>query len=238
MKKIILIVNDDGIEAPGIIRLAECAKKFGEVWVIAPDSQRSAASHSITLNTYIDVTEHDFPVKDVKAFAISGTPADCVRVGVRSILPKKPDIVFSGINHGYNAGTDVQYSATVGAAMEAVFQGIAGVAFSEGTGEGNLVTDHYLEDVVSEVIDEPYRELQIVNVNFPDCELEAVKGIRRGVKNSLESVYDDNYDSEIISEKCTRYRVNGSYVGSAEEGTDLDALYNNYIAIGTVTNIH
>ena len=115
----LLITNDDGIQADGLHRLAAAAREFGEVWVVAPDGQRSAASHSITLHSHIDVFPHDFPVPGVRAFTCSGMPGDCVRVGALGILPRRPDAVLSGINDGYNAATDVQYSATVGAAMEA-----------------------------------------------------------------------------------------------------------------------
>jgi len=238
MQKKILIVNDDGIDADGIIRLARATQKYGEVTVVAPESQRSAASHSITLRTYIDVMEHDFPVEGVKAYAISGSPADCVRVALKSNLNIKPDIVFSGINYGYNAGTDVQYSATVGAAMEAVFQGVAAVAFSEGTKDGYMVTDAYLDEVIAEVIDTKFEKFRLVNVNFPTCKLSEVKGILRDVKVSEGSVYDDTYDCELEEKNMRRYRVNGRYVGTAEAGSDLDGLYNNYITIGNVYNIH
>ena len=108
MAKRILITNDDGINAGGICRLAEVAKEFGEVWVIAPETQRSASSHSVTLRHPVEVWKVDFPVEGVHAFACDGQPVDCVRVGVLNVLPEKPDHVFSGINHGYNMASDLQ----------------------------------------------------------------------------------------------------------------------------------
>ena len=238
MNKRILITNDDGIDASGIIRLAKAATKYGEVWVVAPESQRSAASHSITLRTYIDVTEHPFPVEGVKAFAITGTPADCIRLGVLHILPEKPDIVLSGINFGYNAGTDVQYSATVGAAMEAVFQGVAAVALSEGTDEGYQVTDAYLEQILDEVMETKYTPGKIVNVNFPTCKVEEVKGILRDRINSQGCIYRDRYDCTELGDGTRRYQVRGQYNEDVEDGSDLRALFDHYISIGTVTNLH
>ena len=98
----ILITNDDGIDSGGIARLAKAAKDFGEVWVVAPQHQRSAASHCITLREPIDVYPHDFAVEGVHAYSCSGTPADCVRVGGLSVMPVRPDVVLSGINFGYN----------------------------------------------------------------------------------------------------------------------------------------
>ena len=144
MKKI-LITNDDGIQSDGLIRLATMATELGEVWVVAPDGQRSAMSHSITLRDSFDAWEVEFPVAGVHAYACSGTPADCVRIGVLNIVPGKPDHVFSGINYGYNMASDLQYSATVGAAFEAAFQKIHTIAFSEGSSEVHEVTDRYLK---------------------------------------------------------------------------------------------
>ena len=93
MKKI-LITNDDGIDSDGIIRLAKAAVKFGEVWVIAPDSQRSAMSHSVTLRHSVEIWKVDFPVSGVHAYACDGKPADCVRIGILSVMSKRPDYVF------------------------------------------------------------------------------------------------------------------------------------------------
>lgn len=237
MNKRILITNDDGIEADGIVRLAAAAKKYGEVWVVAPESQRSALSHSITLRSHIDVYEYDFPVGGVKAFASTGTPADCIRLGILNIMPEKPDIVFSGINFGYNAGTDVQYSATVGAAMEAVFQGVFAVALSEGTTKGKMLTDLYLDKILSEVIDTPYVPREIVNVNFPDCTPDEFKGILRDRMNSAGSVFTDRYNCEELSDGGKRYCVNGILNDHFDDNTDLKALFSNYISIGRVSNL-
>jgi len=166
MKKKILITNDDGINADGIVRLARAAVKYGDVWVVAPETQRSAASHSITLRTFIDLEKYDFPVEGVEAYACSGMPGDCVRIGVLNIVPGKPDIIFSGINFGYNCATDLQYSATAGAAFEGAFQGITSIAFSESFSEIHDTTDDYLEAVIEELIDKPFEPGVIWNVNF------------------------------------------------------------------------
>lgn len=235
MARKILITNDDGITAGGIVRLAKAAAQFGEVWVIAPESQRSAMSHSITLRHSIEVFPEDFPVEGIKAFACTGTPADCVRVGVRNIIPGKPDVVLSGINYGYNSATDVQYSATVGAAMEAAFQRIPAIAFSEGTGDKDEVADTYLPQLLEELLEKPLDYGEIWNVNFPTCELSEVKGILRDRTVSRHSIYDDCYDETPI-EGGISYRVHGYYREEAEEGSDLRALFDNYISVGIVKN--
>ena len=173
----ILITNDDGIQPDGIIRLARAAKKYGKVWVVAPDGQRSAMSHRITLHETIEFFPVDFPVEGVHAYASTGTPADCVRFGILNIAKEKPDYVFSGINYGYNSGTDIQYSATVGSALEAACAGVHAVAFSEGASECHEVTDAYLERMMEELMEQPLAYNQIWNVNFPQCELEKLRGI-------------------------------------------------------------
>ncbi len=232
----ILITNDDGITADGIIRLAAAAQKYGQVWVVAPESQRSAMSHSISLRNPIDMWEHEFPVEGVKAFASSGTPGDCIRVGSLNIVPDKPDIVLSGINFGYNCASDIQYSATVGAALEASFQGIAAIAFSEGT-KYHEVTDAYLEQVMDMLLDEPYIEGQVLNVNFPDCQLAEFAGILQDRTMSKKVVFSDSYSEEILPDGLRRFMVHGQLQTDAEPGSDYEALLGNYISIGRVVNL-
>ena len=233
----ILITNDDGIESDGIRRLAETAKEFGEVWVVAPESQRSAASHSITLRHPIDV--HPFQLMEgVHAFSCTGTPGDCVRVGILNIMPEKPDIIMSGINFGYNVASDIQYSATAGAAFEGEFQGILSIAFSEGMNGCHEVTDKYLKEIMAELIDKPYVPGQIWNVNFPHCKAGECKGILRDRKVSRKSFYTDRYKAvEEFSNGGVSLMVDGIFSPTTEEGTDIGAVLDNYISIGVVKNI-
>jgi len=236
MRKI-LITNDDGICSDGIIRLARAATKYGEVWVVAPDNERSAMSHSITLRHSFDAWKTDFPVDGVHAYACSGTPADCIRIGVRNIVPGGPDNVFSGINYGYNLATDLQYSATAGAAFEAAFQGVHAIAFSENFSDCHETTDRYLSELMGELIVAPLGEHQIWNVNFPGCRLEECKGIQRGVVVSREVFYNDNYKETKISETRITYQVDGIRNYEATEGTDLRAIFDNYVSVGIANNI-
>ena len=236
MRKI-LITNDDGINADGIIRLAQAATEFGEVWVIAPDSQRSAMSHSITLRHSVNAWKVDFPVPGVHAYAGSGTPGDCVRIGSLNIVPGKPDHVFSGINYGFNAASDIQYSATAGAAFEAAFQGIHTIAFSEDACEIHEVTERYLKEIIAELLNKPLGVNQIWNVNFPGCQLAECNGILRDRKVSTDAFYVDRYIETTVSEDKVSYMVEGIRNYSALEGTDLKAIFDNYISIGIATNI-
>lgn len=235
--KRIMITNDDGVNADGIMRLAKAVCSYGEVWIVAPDEQKSGASHSINLHTPIAVKEVAFPVDGVKAFAVSGSPADCVRIGVLNILPEKPDIVLSGINYGYNAGTDVMYSGTIGAAMEAVFQGIPSAAFSEGTNDGYIITDLWLDKVLKEVMSLNLTTDSILNINFPTCKPDELKGILRDRFVSKSFIYKDHYICNELSDGTKTYMVEGDYQEIAEEGSDLKALFDKYISIGYVRNI-
>lgn len=236
MRKI-LITNDDGINADGIIRLAQAATEFGEVWVIAPDSQRSAMSHSITLRHSVNAWKVDFPVPGVHAYSCSGTPGDCVRIGSLNIVPEKPDHVFSGINYGFNAASDIQYSATAGAAFEAAFQGIHTIAFSEDACEIHEVTERYLKEIIAELLNKPLGVNQIWNVNFPGCQLAECNGILRNREVSTDAFYVDRYIETTVSEDKVSYMVEGIRNYSALEGTDLKAIFDNYISIGIATNI-
>ena len=236
MRKI-LITNDDGIEADGLIRLARAAVEFGEVWVVAPDSQRSAMSHSVTLRHSIEAWKVDFPVPGVHAFACDGKPADCVRIGALNIVPGKPDHVFSGINYGYNTASDLQYSATAGAAFEAAFQKIHTIAFSEEACEVHEVADRYLNEIMAELLDKPLGINQIWNVNFPSCKLKECKGILRDREVSTDAYYVDRYNETKVSEGRISYMVEGIRNYDALEGTDLKAIFDGYVSVGIATNI-
>lgn len=233
----ILITNDDGINASGLIRLAEIAKEFGKVWVVAPDDQRSAASHAISLHTYVDVYPHDFPVKDVIAYSCSGTPADCVRVGALSIMPHKPDIVLSGINAGFNTATDIQYSGTAGAAFEGAFQGCLSIAISEEAKTCGEVADKYLPDLLAELIEKKLDYGQIFNVNIPGCPLSECRGILWDRPVSHGMFYRDSYKKTMdLPNGGMRLVVDGQYNEDCEPGTDFKAVVDKYISIGIVNN--
>ena len=237
MKKI-LITNDDGIDSDGLRRLVEVAKEYGEIWIVAPDGQRSSCSHSITIHGSIDIYPYDYGMEDVKAFTCSGTPGDCVRVGGISVMPYRPDIVLSGINKGYNAATDIQYSGTCGAAFEASFQGYLGIALSEGFRGNHEVTDYYLKDILDELINTKLEFGQIWNVNFPECPLSELSGIKKDTFASHGMFYKDKYKViENLENDGKRYVIDGTEVLISEEGSDLRALLDNYISIGIVNNV-
>lgn len=236
MRKI-LITNDDGIKSDGIKRLAQAAVKYGEVWVVAPESERSAMSHSVTLRHSFDAWEENFPVDGVHAYACQGTPADCARIGILSIVPGRPDVVFSGINYGYNVAADLQYSATAGAAFEASFQGVQSIAFSEGAIDIHEVTDAYLDEIMASLIDKPLPRHQIWNVNFPGCTLPECAGILHHTRVAPDGFYTDRYKVTPVSGTRKSYMVDGIRNMDAEDGTDLRAILDHYISVGIAKNI-
>lgn len=232
----ILVVNDDGIHAEGIRRLAEMAVQLGEVWVAAPDSQRSAMSHSITPHGDIIVKQTEFPVDGVRAFSISGTPADCIKIGIRYLMKEKPDIVFSGINNGYNAGLDILYSGTVGAAMEAVLNGIPAIAFSSQDNGVWDVVEEYLLPITKELMEQKIGANEIWNVNFPGCSLSEFNGIQRDRIPGSIPFYLDHYDKRDLDNGDFVLTSYGLLVKESQEGTDMRALSERCISIGTLKN--
>ncbi len=234
MRKI-LVANDDGIDSEGIARLAKLAKKFGEVWVVAPARQFSAMSHSATFWEPVDVWPVDFPVEGVHAYCTSGTPSDCVSVGLNCVVPGGPDVVFCGINAGYNIASDIQYSATVGAALEAANHRIHTIAFSESHIGNHEITDKYIEEIATKLIDMPLGKNEIWNVNFPDCSVEECKGIKY---DCIVSQDDFCVGYDLVSKDGDKisYKVNFERDWSGSEGTDLAAIIGNYVSVSKVKN--
>ena len=171
----ILITNDDGIYSEGIKILVEKAKKYGEVIVIAPEVEQSAKSHAINIRTAIPVKKVNI-FEGVEAYSVDSSPADCVRFALYG-LKDNFDIVFSGINRGYNLGEDILYSGTVGAAMEAVLGGKKAIAFS--TNPKTFKGSKYFDEVMDYVLKNKLLEKHdLYNINFP----KESKGIKHTVQ--------------------------------------------------------
>lgn len=203
----ILIANDDGINARGIHELAAALSEIADVYISAPSSQRSASGHGITMGREILVKEEYFEgVK--KAYSISGTPADCVKLGMEVYKNEGItfDIVFSGINHGSNLGTDILYSGTVAAALEGRIKGLPAVAVS--VKNDNPEHFEYARRLAVKVAEKVYEEREkklTININAPNIPAEEVKGVkfaRLGTK-----AYQERYDmvSETDEGRCYVY---------------------------------
>ncbi len=233
----ILIANDDGIQSEGIARLARMASQFGDVWVVAPSSQCSGMSQKLTIFNNIIIEEiKDFPVPVMGAYAVGGTPADCVKLGVSYLMPEKPDYVFSGINCGYNAGYDIAYSGTIGAAMEAVMNGVPAIAYSaqhDGTFD---VVEKYMPELTRELIERGQERGEVWNINFPGCPLDELKGIKRDCAIADVDLYENDYSEEPLEDGKRNILVSAHIISpeSAPEGSDARAVLENYISVGKI----
>ena len=222
----IWVVNDDGIDSDGIKVLARHALKFGEVTVIAPVEQCSGMSQRLTIGLFEKgkakrrIKKVSFPIEGVKeAYAVEGTPTDCLIVAAEYIK-EKPDIVFSGINQGENAGIDILYSGTIGAAMEALVQRMPAVAFSlKWEATGFELVEQEIDGIMEAVISKKLPRNQIWNVNFPANKPDTFKGI--------------------LWDRVPSQRRYGSCPQDPEDvkNSDRVALDEGYISIGTVTNM-
>lgn len=171
----ILVTNDDGIDSPGLTVLAEALKVIGEVWVVAPDRERTAVAHAVTLHKPLRL--HRLAPR---TFSVNGTPVDCVNLALLKVMPKPPAIVVSGINKGVNLGDDVLYSGTVSAAMEGAILGFPSIAVSQEGRESFRfpVAADYAVRIVRQVLAQGLPEETLLNVNVPNRALRSIKGVR------------------------------------------------------------
>lgn len=230
----ILISNDDGIGADGILHLTEAMSEIGDVTIVAPVTEKSAAGHSITMKYPLRCTEVNLRDKFV-GYAIEGTPADCVKFGIRNIMKDKPDIVVSGINHGANTAINLIYSGTVSAAREAAIMDCPAIAFS--------ITDHVptsfdyakkiAKKITEQVLEKGLKEGILLNVNIPDLPEEKIKGIlptRQGC-----SKWDDVYEERTDPYGNNYYWLTGVMTDfTSDLGNDQIAVKNDYVAVTPV----
>ena len=233
----ILIVNDDSISAPGIEVLARAAAKLGTVWIAAPARQCSALSQKLTLRELISVEEADFPAPVRCAWRIGGTPVDCVKVALEYLMEEKPDVVLSGVNNGFNAGQDIAYSGTLGAAFEAERLGIPAVALSAASDRYLDAMEPYLLPLLRELTEKRPEPGSVWNVNFPAVNGEKpLRGILRDRVMCPVSMYQERYVPVRNEDGKTWLECRG--IPTPDEkipaGTDAAAVRAGYISIGQV----
>ena len=195
----ILITNDDGIESPGIWHLWNAVKDYAKTTIVAPEWEQSATALSITTRKPLHVKKRVW--ESAEAYAVNGTPADCVKMAVSVILDQKPDLVISGINRGSNSGRNVLYSGTCGGAIEGALRGIPGIAFSisDYVNPDFRFTKPYITRLIDFTLRYPLPKETILNVNFPKLTDEGVKGAklaRQGREYLLESPSKREHPSE------------------------------------------
>jgi len=179
-RPLLLVSNDDGVDAPGIIALREALSTFADVYTVAPQTEQSAKSHSITLHHPLRFHEvHE------RVWAVDGTPADCVYVAffLRDLLPRKPDLVVSGINHGPNLGNDVHYSGTVAAAREGALRGVPSIALSNSSSDMEGAAQ-YAKRFCKQLLraTAPGGQAVLLNVNFPSTPPKGIRATRLGLR--------------------------------------------------------
>ena len=179
----------------------------------------------------------NFPVPVKAAYKVDGTPVDCVKVALNYILEEKPDYVFSGINDGYNVGYDIAYSGTLGAAFEAVMNGVPAIAFSSTMREPLTIAEKYLAGIAKELVAEGQGRGEVWNVNFPEVPESQLQGILRDRTIAAMQFYSEDYQITRLEDGSVLLKPQGNPLKAGDPvpaGTDIEAVFNGYISIGKV----
>jgi 5'-nucleotidase len=231
-RPLILVVNDDGITAPGIRALVDAVKTLGEVIVVAPDSPQSGMGHAITINKPLRLTKVNV-FDDVASYHCSGTPADCVKIAVDKVMHRHPDLCVSGINHGSNSSINVLYSGTMSAAVEASLEGIPAVGFSllDYAQEADFEAATFYARIISEqILKNGLSKATLLNVNIPKLKKEEIKGIK--ICRQAVAKWEEEYIQRQDPFGRDYYWLTGNFVNH-DHGTDTDewALANGYVSV-------
>lgn len=233
-KPLILVTNDDGIQAKGIRELVKAVLPLGRVVVVAPDRAMSGMGHAVTINDVLKMEEVPFAVPGVEAaWQTTGTPVDCVKLAIYEILGKKPDILVSGINHGSNASINVIYSGTMSAAVEGAVEDIPSIGFS-------LLNHHpdadfskcsaVVSTMVKQVLSNGLPTGTCLNVNIPNATDAALKGIK--ICRQSAGFWEDAFDKRTSPGGGTYYWMTGKFT-NPDHGQDTDewALRNGFVSV-------
>jgi 5'-nucleotidase len=230
---LILVVNDDGITAPGIRKLISIASEIGEVVVVAPDSPQSGMGHAITVNNTLFLNKLTSEEEVIKEFSCSGTPVDCVKLAVHEILHRKPDLCISGINHGSNSSINVIYSGTMSAAVEAGIEGIPAIGFSllDYNWNANFeASTKFVRNIIVQVLKNGLPEGVILNVNIPALSENDIKGIK--VCRQAKAYWAEKFDKRQTPQGKDYYWLTGEFINQDQgEDTDEWALNHGYVSV-------
>jgi len=231
-KPLILVTNDDSIVAPGIRALISVMKEIGDVIVVAPDSPQSATGHAITINNTLHIDKVNLDPDLEHEYSCSGTPVDCVKMAVREILKRKPDLCVSGINHGSNSSINVIYSGTMSAAVEAGIEGIPAIGFSHVDYGWHIDFEpikKYVKKIALEVLQNKLPEGVVLNVNFPKAD-KTIQGIK--VCRQAKAMWMEQFDKRLNPQGKEYYWLTGEFV-NLDKGQDTDewALKNGFISV-------
>lgn len=232
-EKLFLVTNDDGIHAKGIKVLIDIVRKFGKVYVIAPQESQSGMSHAITVKTPIrirKVVQEDY----CSVFSCNGTPVDCVKLALNKLLDRRPDMIISGINHGSNSSASIVYSGTMAAAIEGCINGIPSIGmslldYSPDADFSDIL--QYAEKIILRALENGIPQGACLNVNFPVKNLEEIKGIK--ICRQTKGVWIEEFDQRTDPQNRTYFWLTGDFHNQEPDADDTDewALRNNYISI-------
>jgi 5'-nucleotidase len=234
-KPLILVTNDDGVFAKGILALAEVMVEFGEVLVVAPDKPQSGMGHAVTINHILRMAPVDFPADGVeRAYSTSGTPVDCVKLAIyRTLEGRKPDLVVSGINHGANSSINVLYSGTMSAAIEGAVEGIPSIGFSLLNHDADAdftACKEYVRRITRLVLQNGIPSDTCLNVNIPKLRSEEIKGIK--ICRQAKAYWEDAFESRVSPGGVEYFWLTGVF-NNHDKGADTDewALDNGYVSV-------
>lgn len=232
-KPLILVTNDDGITAPGIRALIEVMNTIGDVVVVAPDSPQSAMGHAITINSTLFVEKIKVDKGPQKEYSCSGTPADCVKLAVKQVLDRRPDLCVSGINHGSNSSINVIYSGTMSAALEAGIEGIPAIGFSllDYNWNANFeASKKHIKNIVENVLKHGLPTGVVLNVNIPNLPEKDIRGIK--VCRQAKANWEEEFDKRKNPQGRDYYWLTGKFV-NLDKGEDTDewALEKGYVSV-------
>ncbi|OGW50245.1 MAG: 5'/3'-nucleotidase SurE [Nitrospirae bacterium GWC2_57_9] len=223
----ILVTNDDGVLSPGIQLLAKRLRDLDRVVIVAPDRERSAAGHSMTLHRPLLIEQ----IKE-EVYSVNGTPTDCVNIAVKGLLKETPRLVVSGINKGPNLGDDITYSGTVAGAMEAILLGVPAIAFSLNARQDFLFAEaaEVALGIARSVLEQGLPAGTLLNVNVPNCSVEEIRGTL--ITRLGKRIYHQMTVERVDPRGKKYYWIGGGEPDwEREEGTDFDAVDRRHVSI-------
>lgn len=228
----ILITNDDGIGAKGIASLIEAAQPFGDLLVVAPDKPQSGMGHAITIHDPIRLFKNSI-YPGIEAYACSGTPVDCVKLGIYEILGTKPDLILSGVNHGENSSTNVLYSGTMSAAIEGAMEGISSFGFSLADFAADAdftAAQHYITKLLNLFFEKGFERNICLNVNIPKLPLTDIKGLK--FCKQAHAYWADRFEKRQDQFGRDYFWLTGEFADLDQRpDTDLHALKEGYVSV-------
>ena len=232
-RPLILVTNDDGINAPGIRTLISVIKDIGDVIVVAPDSPQSGMGHAITINSTLHSSRITPKNSEIIEYSCSGTPADCVKLAINELMPRKPDLCVSGINHGSNSSINVIYSGTMSAAIEAGIEGVPAIGFSLLDYSWNAdfsQSKDFIRKITLSALNNGIPKGVVLNVNIPAVKKSDIKGVK--ICRQAKAYWVEEFDKRKNPLGQEYYWLTGKFVNKDQgEDTDEWALKNNYISI-------